>query len=92
MRAKDVQGRVGEQLQEIKRPSQKIGIATASKGSIKLTLSQSKKKKGDEVADYEDDDDVVRTSVLQDQMRATLFTEELSSALSIYSYPYISDG
>ncbi len=53
---------------------------TTSKGSTFLpTLSQGKKKKGDEVADDEDedDDDAVKTSVSQDQVTATLCTEEL---------------
>ncbi len=41
-----------------------------------LTLSQGKIKKGDDVA-VDDDDDTVRTSVSQDQVKATLCTEEL---------------
>jgi hypothetical protein len=43
---------------------------------VQLTLSQGKKK-GDEVADDEDDDDAVRTSVSQDQVTVTLCTDEL---------------
>ncbi len=58
---------------------------------VQLTLSQGKKKKGDEVADYKDND-AVRISVSQDRVTATLCTEELFSALSIYSYPCISDA
>jgi hypothetical protein len=38
---------------------------------VQLTLSQGKKKKGDEVKD-EDDDGVMRTSVSQDSVTATL--------------------
>jgi hypothetical protein len=41
----------------------------------KHTLSQGKIKKGDDVA-VDDDDDTVRTSVSQDQVTATLCTEE----------------
>ncbi len=41
-----------------------------------LTLSQDKMKKGDDVVDDEDDDTVI-TSVSQDQVTATLWTEEL---------------
>jgi hypothetical protein len=44
---------------------------------IQLTLSQCKKKNGDEVAYDEDDDDAVRTSKLQDRVTGTLCTEEL---------------
>ncbi len=47
---------------------------------VQLTLSQGKKKKGDEVddeVDDEDDVDVVRTSVSQDRVKVTLCTEEL---------------
>jgi hypothetical protein len=57
------------------------------------TLSQGKKKKGDEVED-EDDDVVARTSVSQDRVTATLCN--YSSALGIYiqdmycSSPHIS--
>jgi hypothetical protein len=54
------------------------------------TLSQGKKKKGDEVED-EDDDVVARTSVSQDRVTATLCN--YSSALGIYMYcssPHIS--
>jgi hypothetical protein len=43
---------------------------------VQSTLSQDKKKKGDEVADDEDDD-AVRTSMSQDRVTATLCTEEL---------------
>jgi hypothetical protein len=39
--------------------------------NVQLTLSQGKKKKGDEVAD-DDNDDVVRTSESQDGLTATL--------------------
>ncbi len=42
-----------------------------------LTLSQGKETKGHEVADVEDDDDAVRTSVSQDRVTAALCTEEL---------------
>ncbi len=41
-----------------------------------LTLSQGMMKKGDDVA-VDDDDDVVRTSVSQNRVAATLCTEEL---------------
>ncbi len=41
---------------------------------MQLTLSQGKKKKG---AEDEDDDDIVRTSVSQDRVTATLCIEEL---------------
>jgi hypothetical protein len=41
-----------------------------------FTLSQGKMKKGDDVTGDEDDD-AVRTSVSQDQVTATLCTEEL---------------
>jgi hypothetical protein len=41
-----------------------------------LALSLGKMKKGDDVADYEEDD-VMRTSVSQDQVTVTRFTEEL---------------
>ncbi len=44
---------------------------------VQLTLSQGKKKKGDEVDDDEGDDDAVKTSFSQDQVTATLCTEEL---------------
>jgi hypothetical protein len=37
----------------------------------------SKKKKGDQIADDEDDNDAVRTSASQDRVTATLCTEEL---------------
>jgi hypothetical protein len=40
-------------------------LAQTSLKKVKLTLSQGKKKKGDEVADDKDDDDAVRTSVSQ---------------------------
>jgi hypothetical protein len=43
---------------------------------VQLTLSQAKIKKADEVAD-DDGDDAVRTSLSQDQVTATLYTEEL---------------
>ncbi len=43
---------------------------------VQSTLSQGKKKKGDEVADDEDDD-AVRTSMSQDRVTVTLCTEEL---------------
>ncbi len=43
---------------------------------VQLTLSQGKKKKGDEVDDDEGDDDAVRTSLSQDQVTVTLCTEE----------------
>ncbi len=44
---------------------------------VQLSLSQGQEEEGDEVADNEDYDDVVRTSVSQDQVIATLCTEEL---------------
>jgi hypothetical protein len=47
-----------------------------AKGNVQLTLSQGKKKKGDEVDD-EDNDDVVSTGVSQDRVTPTLCTEEL---------------
>jgi hypothetical protein len=54
-------------------------------------LSQGKKKKGerDEIADGEDDDDVVRTSLSQDRVTAALCTEELflSTQYTVYSSP-----
>jgi hypothetical protein len=50
---------------------------TAYSQKVQLTLSQEKKKKGDEVADSEDDDAVVRTNLSQDRVTATLFTEEM---------------
>jgi hypothetical protein len=40
-------------------------LAQTSLKKVKLTLSQGKKKKGDEVADDKDDDDARRTSVSQ---------------------------
>jgi hypothetical protein len=43
---------------------------------VQLTLSQGKKKKGDEIDD-EDDDDAVRTSVSHNRLTAILYTEEL---------------
>jgi hypothetical protein len=43
---------------------------------ILLSLSQSKKKRGDEIADDEDSD-AVRASVPQDRVTVTLCTEEL---------------
>ncbi len=43
---------------------------------VQYTLSQAKIKKRDDVADDEDDD-AVRTSVSQDKVTATLYTEEL---------------
>ncbi len=42
-----------------------------------LGVSQGKKKKGDEIADDEDDADAVRSSVSQDRVTATLCTKEL---------------
>jgi hypothetical protein len=48
----------------------------------------------DEIADGEDDDDVVRTSVSQDRVTAALCTEELflSTQYTVYRSPCISDG
>ncbi len=43
------------------------------------------KKKGDNVDD-EDDDDAVRTSVLQDRVTATLCTEELYISIALSTY------
>jgi UDP-N-acetyl-D-mannosaminuronate dehydrogenase len=54
-----------------------------AKKKVQLTHSQGKKKKRDEV-NYEDDDDVVRTSVSQDKVRATQCTEELFPLHSVY--------
>ncbi len=48
-------------------------VRVQAKKQVLLTLSQGEKKKGDEVADDEDDD-AVRTSVSQDSMTATLST------------------
>jgi hypothetical protein len=60
---------------------------------VQLTLSQGKKKKGENVADDEDDD-AVRNSVSQDQVTATLCIEELflSPQYIQYSFPPISEG
>jgi hypothetical protein len=44
---------------------------------VQLTFPQGKKKKGDEVAADEDDNDAVRTNVSHDRVTATLCTEEL---------------
>ncbi len=44
-----------------------------SQKKVKLTLSQFKKKKGDEIED-DDGDDVVRTRMSQDGVTATLWT------------------
>jgi hypothetical protein len=55
------------------------------------TLSQGKKKKGDEVK-YEDDDDVVRTSVPQDKVTATLCNEELFLCTQNIQLFHISDS
>jgi hypothetical protein len=58
---------------------------------LQLTPSEGKKKKGNEVED-EDDHDVVRTSLSQERATATLCIEEYCSpALSIYSFPHISE-
>jgi hypothetical protein len=55
-------------------------------------LSHGKMKKGDDVAD-DDDDDAVRTSVSQDQVTATMCTEELLLRPQyIQLSPHISDG
>ncbi len=43
---------------------------------VKLTFSQGKKKKGNEIT-VDEDDDALRTSVSQDRVAATLGTEEL---------------
>jgi hypothetical protein len=55
---------------------------------VQLTLSQGKKKKGENVADDEEDD-AVRNSGSQDQVTATLCTEELflSPQYIQYSFP-----
>jgi hypothetical protein len=50
---------------------------------VQLTLYQGKKKKGDDIADDEDDD-VVRTSVSQDRVTATLCTDELFPQHKVY--------
>jgi hypothetical protein len=44
---------------------------------VPLTLSQGKKKKGDEVADEEDDDNAVRTSVSRNRLTGVMCTKEL---------------
>jgi hypothetical protein len=44
---------------------------------VQQTLSQGKKKKGNEVADDTDDDDVVRNSVSRNRVTVTLCTAEL---------------
>ncbi len=72
--AKDAQGRGGKQLFEAKGPSQ--NRYNDSLKEDQLTLSQGKMKKGEDVADDEDDD-AVRTSVSQDQVTETLCNEEL---------------
>jgi hypothetical protein len=65
---KDAQGRVGKQLLEANGPNQNQAWCQP-KG---VTSSfQSKMKKGDDVADG-DNDDAVRTSVLQDRVTVTL--------------------
>ncbi len=58
-----------------------------------LTLSQTKMKNGDDVAD-DDDDDAVRTSVSQDQVTLTLYIDELFLRTQfIYcSFLHISDS
>jgi hypothetical protein len=48
-----------------------------------LTLSRGTIKKGDDVAD-DDDNDAVRTSVSQDQVTATLCTKEIVPHDSVY--------
>jgi hypothetical protein len=48
-------------------------------------------KKGDEVVDDEDDD-VVRTSMSQDQVTATLCTDELFLSTQYISSPHISES
>ncbi len=54
----------------------KLAYCLPTVKKVQLTLSKGKMKKGDEVADDEDDD-VVRTSMSQDQVTATLCTDEL---------------
>ncbi len=56
----------GELENNSRQPRDLVGkLAQTSLKKVKLTLSQGKKKKGDEVADDKDDDDAVRTSVSQ---------------------------
>ncbi len=55
-----------------------------------LTLYHCKLKKGDDVADDEDSD-VVRTCVSQDQVTEHFVSRNSSSGLSIYSSLNISD-
>jgi hypothetical protein len=65
------------ELENSSRPGWKSGIVTLCiVKKVQLTLSRGTKKKEDEVED-EDDDDVVRTSVSQDKVTATLCTEKL---------------
>ncbi len=76
--AKDAQGRVGNNSRKLTNLVRKY-----SPKKVQLTLSQGKMKKGDEVA-YDGGGDALRTSVSQDQVTATLGTENCSSALSIW--------
>jgi hypothetical protein len=75
---KDAQGRVGNNSRKLTNLVRKY-----SPKKVQLTLSQGKMKKGDEVA-YDGGGDALRTSVSQDQVTATLGTENCSSALSIW--------
>ncbi len=68
--AKDAQGRIGKQLQTTNQGS--CSENWQRHGLVQLTLSRGKKKKGDEV-ENKDNDDVVRTSVAQDSVPATLY-------------------
>jgi hypothetical protein len=68
-----VRRRVGKQLQEARNLTENRHGDSRKKGQ--LTISQCKMKKGDDVAD--DDDDAVRTTLTQDRVTATLCTEEL---------------
>jgi hypothetical protein len=60
----------GELENDAKGPGQELTEWQPKK--VQLSFSQGKKKKGDEV-----DDDVMRTKVSQDRVKATLGTEEL---------------
>ncbi len=86
--AKVAQGRVGKQLLEPRDLFGKLAYWPPQK-KVQLALSKSKNKKGDRVADDEDDD-AVRSSVSQDQVAATLCTEDCSSSHSICMYIALS--
>jgi hypothetical protein len=71
-------------------PSQKTFIVTVQS----TYSSQGKKKKGDAVADDDNDDNAVRTSVSQDRVTVTLCTKELflSTQYTVYSSLHISEN